>query len=146
MSDINIPAGAPGSSCRQNAVGLRRISWAEEPWRSDGRAAHTPELRTRDAWNPITLHIRVHPVIGQDAPMSTRCAQGYVGLHRRGFGAEIEEPLDVLATLRGRAVTCRIAHETTASMEGSELDARGRLAWETAFIDGKFCVGKKEGL
>jgi hypothetical protein len=32
-----------------------------------GRASgHTPELLTSDAWNPITLHIRVHPVIGQD--------------------------------------------------------------------------------
>ena len=65
MSDISIPAGAPGSSCgRMQSVGAE-FRGPEEPWRSDGRAAHTPELRTRDAWNPITLRIRGHPVIGQ---------------------------------------------------------------------------------
>jgi hypothetical protein len=65
MSDISIPAGAPGLSCGRMQSVCAEFRGPEEPWRSDGRAAHTPELRTRDAWNPITLRIRGHPVIGQ---------------------------------------------------------------------------------
>jgi hypothetical protein len=56
MNDISIPAGAH-DAFRQNAADLRRVLWADEPWRSDGRAAHTPELRTRCV-ESITLRIR----------------------------------------------------------------------------------------
>lgn len=86
------------------------------------------------------MHIRVHPVIGQDdadvdAVRAKVTAEAVlVGTAKDTWGcivavsgAEIEVPLDVLATLRDRAR--RVL---------TELDASGRLAWETAFIDDTF--------
>jgi hypothetical protein len=77
MSDISIPAGAPNSSWRQNAVGLRGISWARGAL-AIGRASR-PHSRAPecDAWNPITPRIRGHPVerAGASDPRRSR------GLH-----------------------------------------------------------------
>jgi hypothetical protein len=107
------------------------------------------------------LHIRVHPVIGQDADDVDAVREGQGGGRHSCLGgtgkntwghivavsgAEIEEPLDVLATPRDRAVTCRIAHETTGSMEG--LGARrARSPHVGDRVDRRtFASAKKEGL
>jgi hypothetical protein len=56
MNDISIPAGAH-DAFRQNAADLRRVLWLMSPGDRTGRAAHTPERRTRCV-ESITLRIR----------------------------------------------------------------------------------------
>jgi hypothetical protein len=136
MSDISIPAGAPVSSCGRMQSVCAEFRGLEQPWRSDGRAAHTPELRTPDAWNPITLHIRVHPIIGQDDADVDAAPQGHGGGRHSFLGGTAKDRWDYIV-----AVSDAEIEEPRSARDASR--SRGRLVWETALIDGRLRRRKK---